>query len=497
MYDILIQNGRILDGTGSPAMAAQVAIQDGKIVKIARKISGEAATVIDAKGMVITPGFIDSHSHSDKQFFSCPLQTDKIEQGITTSIAGQCGGSVCGKNAAEFLDNARSAKLGANMAMLIGHGTLRKAVLGMEDREPTRQELEQMKAMLREAMEHGALGVSFGMIYAPGCFAETPELIEIAKVAGEYHGIAAIHLRSESAELIRAVDEFITIVRRSGVRGVVSHHKASGLQENWGKVHTTMRMIQRANEEGLEVYMDVYPYTATSTAYSSILMPNAWRAGGKEELLKRINDPVQVEQLRKLYYSKYTDFGFVQVTSCPGAPEYNGLRVPQIATLRGQDEFTAALDVVRISGDTAKACFFTVCEEDVEAVIANPRAMICTDGGVDIQNNSFHPRVKGSFPRALARYVREKGVVSLPEMIRKMTAMPAAVYGLKTKGLVWEGFDADLCIFDPETILDHADFQDPTQRCEGLAYVIVGGKISAINAEATGQLGGRMLFRDL
>lgn len=497
MYDILIQNGRIVDGTGSPAMAAQVAIRDGKIAKIARKISGEAKTVIDATGLVITPGFIDSHSHSDKQFFTCPLQTDKIEQGITTSIAGQCGGSVCGQDAAEFLENARTAKLGANLAMLIGHSTLRKAVMGMEDREPTTQELEQMKTMLREAMEHGALGVSFGLIYAPGCFAKTEELVEIAKVVGEYQGIAAIHLRSEAAELIPAVEEFITVVRRSGVRGVVSHHKAAGLQKNWGKVHTTMGMIQRANEEGMEIYMDVYPYTATSTSYSSVLIPNAWRAGGKEELLKRINDPVQVEQLRKRFYSKYSDFGFVQVTSCPGAPEYEGLRVPQIAELRGQDEFTAAMDVVRISKDAAKACFFTVCEEDVEAVIANPRAMICTDGGVDVQSSSFHPRVKASFPRAIARYVREKGVVTLPEMIRKMTSMPAAVYGLKTKGLVWEGFDADLCIFDPETILDHADFQDPTQRCEGLAYVIVGGKIAAINAEATGALGGKMLYRDL
>lgn len=497
MYDILIINGHILDGTGSPGISAQVAIRDGKITKIARKISGEAATVIDAKGMVITPGFIDSHSHSDKQFFSCPLQTDKIEQGITTSIAGQCGVSVCGADSAKFLEDARSAKLGANMALLIGHSTLRKAVLGMENRVPTCQELEQMKAMLRDAMEQGALGVSFGMIYAPGCFAQTAELIEIAKVVGEYQGIAAIHLRNENTELVRSVEEFITIVRLSGVRGVVSHHKASGLQENWGKVHTTMRMIQRANEEGLEIYMDVYPYTASSTSYSSILIPNTWRAGGTEELLKRIDDPEQVTQLRKLYYSKYTDLGFVQVTSCPGAPEYNGLRIPQIAELRGQDEFTAAMDIVRISGDTAKACFFTMCEEDVEAVIANPRAMIGTDGGVNIPSNSFHPRVKGTFPRAIARYVREKGVVTLPEMIRKMTSMPAAVYGLKTKGLVWEGFDADLCIFDPKTILDRADFRDPTQRCEGLAYVIVGGKIAAINAEATGQFGGKMLYRDL
>jgi len=497
MYDILIQNGMVIDGTGSPAIRAQVAIKDGRIAKIARKISGEAEAVIDAAGKVITPGFIDSHSHSDKQFFTCPLQTDKVEQGITTSIAGQCGGSVCGEHADEFLDNARDVRLGANMAILIGHGTLRKAVLGDDDRVPTAQELERMKAMMRNAMEHGALGVSFGLIYAPGCFAKLPELIEIAKVVGEYHGIAAIHMRNENTELVRALNEFITIVRQSGVRGVVSHHKVTGLQDNWGKVQNTTRMIEHANEEGLELYMDVYPYIASSTTFSSPIIPRSWRAGGKEAMLQRLNDPEKVEQARGEFYSKYSDLSWIMVASCPGAPEYNGLRIPQIAALRGQDDFSAAIDVVRMSNDTATGCFFTMCEEDVETVISHPRTMICTDSGVDIKGGNHHPRVKGSFPRALARYVREKGVVSLPEMIRKMTAMPAAVYGLKSKGLVWEGFDADLCIFDPNTIKDHADFRDPTQRCEGLYYVIVGGKIAAINAVATGELGGRMLYRNL
>lgn len=497
MYDILIKNGMILDGTGSPAMRAQVAIKDGKIAKIARKITQEATTVIDAAGKVITPGFIDSHSHSDYQFFSQPLQSAKVEQGITTSIAGQCGGSVCGEDAAAFLGNAHGAKLGANMALLIGHGTLRKAAFGTQDREPTAQELEHMKAMMRDAMEHGALGVSFGMIYAPGCFAKTAELVEIAKVVGQYQGIAAIHLRSEGALLVQALEEFITVVRQSGVRGVVSHHKAAGLQENWGKVHHTMRMIQRANEEGLEIYMDVYPYIASSTKFSSVIIPKSWRSGGNEALLKRVNDPVLVEQLRKEFCAKHSDLSWIMVTSCPGAPEYTGLRVNQIAALRNQDDFSAAMDVVRISEDAARGCFFTMCEEDVEAVIANPRSMICTDSGSLSKTTGFHPRLTASFPRALAHYVREKGVVSLPEMIRKMTSLPAAVYGLKSKGLVWEGFDADLCIFDPQTILDRADFQNPSLRCEGLDYVIVGGKIAAVNAVATGELGGTMLFRDL
>ena len=496
MYDILIKNGMIIDGTGSPGMRSEVAVKDGKIVRIARKIQGEAALVIDAAGKVITPGFIDSHSHSDRQFSTCPLQTDKIEQGITTSIAGQCGSSVCGKNAGEFLDNARGAKLGANMALLIGHGTLRRAVMGMENRVPTAEELEQMKSMLREAMEHGALGVSFGMIYAPGSYAQTEEMIEIAKVAGAYQGIAAIHLRSESTFLVQAVNEFITIVRQSGVRGVVSHHKAAGLQENWGKVHTTMRMIEEANREGLELYMDVYPYVASSTGFSSVIIPNEWRTDGNEKLMQRLQDPEQVAQLRERFYSKHPDLRWIMVSACPGGEQYRGMRVNEIADLRGQDEFSAAIDVILCSKDTARGCFFSACEEDLEAVLANPRSMICTDSGVNVKGGA-HPRVKGSFPRALGRYVRQRKVVSLPEMIRKMTSMPAAVYGLKNKGLVREGMDADLCVFDPETVVDRADFADPTKRCEGLDYVIVGGKVAAVDAVATGEMGGTLLYRDL
>jgi len=497
MYDILIQNGLIIDGTGSPALRSEVAIKDGKIAKIARKITEGAETVIDAAGKVITPGFIDSHSHSDKQFFSCPLQTYKIEQGITTSIGGQCGGSVCGGDSAEFLDNARGVALGANLAMLIGHGSIRKAVMGMDNREPTPQELEDMKAITSDAMEHGALGVSFGMIYAPSCYAQTPEMIEIAKVVGQYHGIAAIHLRSEGIDLIRAVREFISVVRQSGVRGVISHHKVAGLQDNWGKVHTSLRMIEQANDEGLELYLDAYPYTASSTKFSSSLIPPAWHSRGVEGLLERMEDPAEIEQIRQEYYAKIPDLSHILLTYAPGAEEYSGMRVNEIAALRGQDQFLAAMDIVRMTKDSANACFFTMCEEDVETVLAYPRTMICTDSGTIVKATLFHPRGRAAFPRALGHYVRERKIVSLPEMIRKMTSMPAAVYGLKTKGLVREGFDADLCIFDPETIEDKATYSVPSLHNEGLSYVIVGGKIAVVDAVATGELGGTMLYRDL
>ena len=498
MYDILIQNGRLIDGTGSPAMKAQVAIKDGRIVKIARYIPEEAKTVINAAGKVVTPGFVDSHSHSDYQFSSNPVQTEKIEQGITTSVAGQCGGSVCSANAAEFLDNAKGAELGANMALLIGHGSIRRAVFGTENREPTPEELEKMKDIMRTAMEHGALGVSFGLIYTPGCYAKTDEVLEIAKVVGQFHGIAAIHLRNESVYLTKAVEEFISIVRESGVRGVISHHKAAGLTENWGKIHTTLRMIDQANAEGLELYADVYPYAAASTNFSSSFIPAADKTGGNEATLKRLEDPEKVAQWKQLFYDKYADARWIMATRCPGAPEYEGLRVHEIAEKMGVDEFTAAMELIRLTKNEASAVFFSMCEEDVETVIAHPRVMICTDSGVTTAASTmYHPRLRASFPRALGRYVREKGVVSLPEMIRKMTSMPAAVYGFKSKGLIREGFDADICIFDPDTIIDRANFTNPHLHAEGLDYVIVGGKIAAVNAVATGELGGTILYRDV
>ena len=497
MYDILIKNGNLIDGTGSPAMKAQLAVKDGKIVKIARHIEGEAKMVIDAAGKVVTPGFIDSHSHSDNQFSSNPVQTEKVEQGITTSVAGQCGGSICSAKAGEFLDNAKGAQLGANMALLIGHGSIRKAVLGTENRAPTPEELEKMKDMMRSAMEHGALGVSFGLIYVPGCYAKTDELIEIAKIVGEYHGVAAIHLRNESDDLVKAVDEFIQIVRASGVRGVVSHHKVVGFT-NRGAVKTTLKMIDEANAEGLELYADVYPYIASSTNFSSPFVPAAAKAGGWEALETRMADPENIAQWKEKFYRKYPHTQWVMVTRCPGAKEYEGMRVTDIAEKMGVDEHTAAMEIIRLSKDRAGAVFFSMGDEDVETVIAHPRLMICTDSGVTVPATTmYHPRLRGSFPRALGRYVREKGVVSLPEMIRKMTAMPAAVYGFQTKGLLREGLDADICIFDPETIIDRAEFTNPHLHAEGLDYVIVGGKIAAENAVATGELGGTMLYRNV
>jgi len=515
MFDLLIQNGTILNGAGAPSFYGDIGIKDGKIARIGKGLTG-AVTVIDAAGLTVTPGFIDSHSHSDNALLEYPELLEKIEQGITTSIAGQCGGSPApisrditpehasqvaefGRNIdvyktfGTFVNIAKNVPTGSNTAVLVGHCALRKAVMGMENREPTAEELERMKALLRDGMEHGALGVSFGLIYTPGCYAKTEELIEIAKVVGEYHGIAAAHIRNENGGLIESVEEFLTVLRAANIRGVISHHKASG-KGNWGKVHTTLRMIDQANAEGMDVYCDVYPYTASHTSLAATFVPPALHARGVVNVLQ---DPVMRAEIKE-WNQKHRVGGldYVQIARCKGLPQYEGLRVPEIARQMGVDEYEAVFNMIVESGNDSGACYFTMCEEDVETVLAHPRAMVCTDSSVAKDNPVFHPRLKASFPRVLGHYVRDRQVTSLPEMIRKMTSMPAAVYGLGTKGLLWEGMDADICIFDAKKICDKARFTACNRRAEGLNYVILGGEIVVRDAVFQGPKPGKLLLRE-
>ena len=516
MFDLLIKNGTIINGTGSPSFYGDIGIKDGKIARIGKGLEG-AKTVIDATGLTVTPGFIDSHSHSDSSLLEFPQLLEKIEQGITTSIAGQCGSSPApisrdadpetakqvasfGKTTdvyrtfGTFVDIAKTVPTGSNTALLVGHSALRKAAMGMDNRVPTAEELEKMKSLLREGMDHGALGVSFGLIYTPGCYANTDELIEIAKVVGEYHGIVAAHIRNEGDRLIQSVEEFLTVIRAAGTRGVISHHKSSG-KINWGKVHTTLRMIDQANAEGLDVYCDVYPYIASNTSLAATFVPAAMHEQGVVNVLR---NPETRAQIKEWNQNRRTgDLSYVQVSSCRAFPQYEGLRIPEIAKQMGVDQYETVFTLIADSDNNANACYFTMCEEDVETVLAHPRAMVCTDSGVARNNPVFHPRLKASFPRVLGHYVRERGVTTLPEMIRKMTSMPASVYGLSAKGLIWEGMDADICIFDADKIMDKATFTACNQRAEGLNYVILGGEIVVKDAVYQGGLPGKLLVREI
>ncbi len=515
-YDLITKNGRIIDGTGGPAYYSDIAIKDGKIVRISKCLT-QAKEIIDAKGLTVTPGFIDSHSHNDANILTFPDQIEKIEQGITTSVAGTCGStqapldrdfsldkdvtygelgkhSEIYKTMGTFLNLAKNIPQGSNVATFVGHNGLRKAAMGSENRAPTKEELEKMKELTREAMENGAIGASFGLIYTPGCYAQTDELIEIAKIVAEYNGVVSAHIRGEGDTLIEATQEFIDIVKATNVRGVLSHHKSCG-KKNWGKINTTLKMIEDANAEGYFIYCDVYPYLATSTSLSANIVPKEMHAGGTSALIENLKNQKNVEKIREYFQSRWDNYDFILITNCKAHIEYEGKRIPEIAKLHGKDEISTMIDLIIDNRNKCNACYFTVDETDAKKVIAYPRAMICTDSGVAGKNAFYHPRLRGSFPRAIGRYAREKGVVTLEEMIRKITSMPAAVYGFSTKGIIKEGLDADICIFDSEHIIDNATYTDCQKRADGLNYVILGGEVVVENAIYNGKKKGAVLLR--
>ena len=513
MYDLIIKNGQLIDGTGSPALWSDIAIKDGKIARISKGLE-DAAQVIDATGLVVTPGFIDSHSHSDQALLSSPDQLEKIQQGITTSVGGQCGSTLAPISRDEdpstpigthgtraevmgtmgrFLDTVKDIPLGANSAVFVGHSALRKAVMGLENRAPSPEELKQMKQLLRDGLEHGAMGISFGLTYAPSAYAETDELIELAKVAAEYNALVSAHIRNEGDRLVQATEEFISILKASGARGILSHHKAMG-KNNWGKVSHTLRMIDQANAEGIDIYCDTYPYCASGTSLKSRFIPKELQTDGVDGIVKLVSDPETRKELRQHNVALLgEDLSWVLIPRSDLFPDHSGLRVTELAALCDKDPYDVIFDLIQTQ-PTLSVNYFTVCEEDLELVIAHPRTMICTDSGVSGKTTP-HPRMTGSFPRALGRYVRERKVVSLPEMIRKMTAMPAAVYGLTGKGILAEGFDADICIFDPDIIIDRADFVDQTRKAEGLNYVIMAGQVVVEGAVFNGKRLGKVLLR--
>lgn len=499
MYDYIIRNGLVIDGSGATPFCADVAIKDGKIAFVGH-IADTDGVAFDATGLAVTPGFIDSHSHSDGTLLRFPGQKEKLEQGITTAVAGQCGTSPAPKKVdgqlrsfGDFFQETSAMALGCNHIAYVGHGAIRRAVMGNVDAEPTAQQMEQMKALLRDAMEHGAIGLSFGLMYNPGCYSKTEELVELAKVVAEYDGVVSSHIRNEGDFVEEALEEFLHILREAKVRGVYSHHKACG-KKNHGKVYKTMAMLERAREEGVAVWCDAYPYIASSTSLSASFVDKCYREGTPADMSAALSDPGIREKLIASIHDRFgEDLSWVLVTNCTGAPQYNGYDLGEIAAMRGTSHAEAALDLVRLSPEKNSGCFFSMSHDDMKFVLAHPITMVCTDSGVSTGQKMFHPRLRGSFPRALGRYAREEGIVTLQEMVRKMTSLPASVYRLSGKGLLREGMDADICVFDPEIIRDTAEYMTPSLPNEGLAYVFVGGKLAVRDGAVTGERAGRML----
>ena len=474
---MILKNAYILDGTGAPGYLGDIAIDRGKILKIGRGLSG-GKSLVDVRGLAVSPGWIDSHSHSDNAMISWPDMRQKIEQGITFSVAGQCGFSPAPTQTETF--DSFFGKLGAQgsgAGVLVGYNTLRSFVMGNRNQEPTATQQAQMENLLEQSLEQGAMGMSLGLYYTPGCYARTQELVCLARIVAAHNKILTCHIRDEADALVDAVGEFISVVQAAGCRGVISHHKAAWAK-NWGKVKTTLDMIDKANAQGADIYLDVYPYTASATQLIARFVPSQFHPPGLTDRMTLLEDPEIRQKICNWGREKWgNDLSWTLVSSCEGYPEYEGKNINEIAVAMDQpDRMEAALQLLIQSRGQASGFFFMMCPEDVQRVMQHPRAMLCTDSSVAKDAKLYHPRLGASFPRALGHYVRELEAVSLPEMIRKMTGLPAQVYGLHSKGRIAPGMDADLCVFDPETIAGPADYTHCDLPNRGLQYVFIDGK---------------------
>lgn len=502
MYETVIKGAWILDGTGAEGYVADVALRDGKIAKIAETVSG-GQRIIHAQGLTLTPGWIDSHSHQDLSLCQQPEAAEALEQGITFCVGGHCGSSAAPKymdgtelSVAGYLDQLQARQPSVNLALFTGHNNLRRLVIGTENRAATPEELAKMQQILAKSLEEGAIGLSFGLTYAPGCYAGTSEMCALAETVRQYGGVLTAHIRNEGDRLLESVEEFLSVVKASGCPGVISHLKAAD-RANWGKVRDALAMVDQANAEGARVFADAYPYCASRTSLPSRFVPAMFHPAGTTDILPLLDDPGFCKKLKAWATEKWgDDLSWVLVTDCPQFPQHQGLDMNQIAEKMGYaDRYDAVYRLIRSTGGNVKACFFMMCEEDVRYVLAHPMAMVCTDSGAYRAGTPYHPRLRGSFPRVLGTYVRRDKVATLPEMIRRFTSLPAQVYGLTGKGRIAEGYDADLCLFDSKTICDTSDYANHSAPNKGLAYVFVGGKIAVENNKATGIRNGKPFLR--
>ena len=495
-FDLILTGGTVVDGLGNPAFRGDVGIKDDRIVAISTGVlsADDADLSVDITGLVVSPGFIDNHSHSQTTIHEHPLAENFTRQGITTLIASLHSGDQPWP-----LDEYASAlEIAPNIGFFAGHTWTRKQVLGMENRAPDHDELQAMRDLVEETMKQGALGLSTGLLYVPANFAETEEVIELAKVASQYGGIYVTHMRNESTGLIDSVNETIRIATEANIPAHINHHKASGVGQ-WGSSAQSLALIDAANEAGLDITHDLYPYTASSTR-SAVMFPQWTLAGGPKEFAKRIADPEQLpvirEEMRDIFMQERTgsDLGRLQIRVLPSDESYNGKTLADMAADRGlPNNVETGIDLLielQLKGGFS-AIFHAMDEQDVIRIMKHPLAMIETDGDPVSYGEGFpHPRSYGAFPRVLARYVRELGVLTLEEAIKKMTSMPADQYNQKERGRIIEGALADLVVFNADTIKDEATYTDPHRYPTGIQHVIVNGRFVIKSGALTGERPG-------
>jgi len=474
----------IYDSSSSDPFIGDIGIKFGKISTIGDLSEASAEKIINADGLAVSPGFIDMHTHLEP-IMEMPLAESLVRQGVTLALGGPDGGGPWPFG--EYLDSLSKMSLGINVAYLVGHNTLRKEVMGMEDREPTSEELEVLKNFVKTAMEEGAFGISTGLKYLPGTFSKLDEIIALSKVSGEMGGIYTSHLREEGIGLIEAVQEAIVISKEANIPVVLTHHKAIGVSM-WGASTKTLALVDSARNVGLDIMMDQYPYAASHTGIS-VLIPS-WALEG-DKFSERVLDPILRDSIKAgIVFNIVNDRGGsdlrrIEFSRVEWKKELEGKTMHDWAILEGLEptvENGAELTIrAQLNGGTG-TIYHAMDEKDVEHIMRHPMTMIGSDGRLSQPGDGHpHPRAYGTFPRVLGVYVREKKVLPLQVAIHKMTGLSAARLGLKDRGLIKEGYVADLTIFNPEKIIDNSTFTDPHQYPDGIPYVLIGGKFAVEN----------------
>jgi len=525
--------GTVIDGTGKTRTKADLGIQGDRIVRVGRIGKGEATREIRAAGMVVAPGFIDTHSHSDLMALVEPELLPKLMQGITTELLGQDGigaapilpeyvnrwrrylAGLSGdppllwdwQSLGEYAERLASVDPGPNLALLAPQGNIRMVVMGLDNIPAESDQIKAMEDQVRKAMEEGAAGISLGLVYMPGIFSRRDELIRLLHVCGRMNGFFVVHIRSGGDRLIESIEEVASMAKEAEIPLHISHFKAAG-KRNWPKMEEALEAVDRAHREGLDITFDLYPYTAGSTMFLAILPPWALE-GGVEKTLRRLKDPSWRLRIKEQFiapplpapegsswdnYVNYAGWENIIISSVESRKNQSwvGRSVAEIAGQAKKDPAEMAFDILLEEEGRVGMILFSMDEEKMVMGLRHPLGMICTDG---LLGGKPHPRVYGTFPRVLGRYVRERKDMTMEEAIRKMTSLPARRLGLKDRGVLAEGKAADLVIFDPETVMDRATYEDPRQYPVGIHYVIVNGVLSVEKGRFTGKKAGRVLGR--
>ncbi len=523
-FDIIVKNGLLIDGTNSPGVKIDIGIRDGRILEIADLSGKEAGLVLNAENRIVSPGFIDIHTHSDTGLMINPKGESKIRQGVTTELAGNCGSSPAPISAERFksrieyfkeeygidlnwtdfnsfLETAGSNPFGHNLCFLAGHGTIRTYVMGEEGRKPSKQELEKMAAVARESVEQGAMGFSTGLEYTPGSFAETGELIAIAKEVSKAGGIYSTHMRNEDKTVEEAVEEALTVARESGISLQIAHLKSSG-RPNWHKIDKIIDKIEKAREEGVNVHFDRYPYIAYSTSLSA-LFPLWAREGGNEKFMNRLKDKTLLPKIREEVENKISmidswDAILISGVRSDSNRDYQGKTILKIAESTGENPYDLAHRLMVEEEGHVGMCGFAMSEENLKIVLKHKLCMPASDGnslapyGV-LGKGSPHPRSYGTFPRFIRKYCIDEKICSIEEGIHKITGLPAQKLKFSDRGILKKGNWADVTVFDPATIKDTAEFGNSHKYPEGIDYVIVNGKVAVDKKKRTENLSGQII----